>query len=317
MDRVWIYLINPILTATQSSNIVGIRISNFHDGALAGGIADPFIDACYTYYHPFHSAYILANNTHKSKLALQIGATDTFTLLVTNLGSVKINAWDAGIQVVYPKGSTMHKTLLPNGHNPFQEGPQLDRIATASALSLSIGGDLSLASVKADIDATVLAITKADTAQKVAFAAVELASKNLEIARVNMSNAQYANLGSMIKQYNATPTQATTYFDLEAIRKGKQIFFENSVKKTVNKFIVERTVDAEAQVILSNTGVTTLRFYLADKKTETIGETFVEVLAGESTTVYVSVLGDIATLHFLMVFNPDLINKGEYTVEFL
>ena len=317
MERVWIYLINPILTSSQGSNIIGIRVSNFHDGALFNGTADPFISDLYDNYHPIHQAYITANNTYKSKTGLQIGTTNAFTLLVDNLANVKINAWDASIQVVYPKGSSKYIALLPNGHSPFQTGTQLERIAAASALSLSIGTDLALAGVKKNIDNYVSDLTLSDTAQKGAFNAVDIASKALELARVAMAQAQFGDLGAMINQYQTDATQATAYFDLEAIRKGKQIYFVNSVKKTANKFIVERTVDAEAQMILTNTGVTVLRFYLSDKKTGAIGATFVELAPDTDKTVYVSDLGDITLLHFLMVYNPDTINKGEYTVEFL
>ena len=53
-------------------------------------------------------------------------------------------------------------------------------------------------------------------------AIADIAAKSLETARIAMSQAQYGNLGAMITQYQTNPTQATAYFDLEAIRKGKE-----------------------------------------------------------------------------------------------
>ncbi len=58
-------------------------------------------------------------------------------------------------------------------------------------------------------------------------------------------------------------------------------------------------------------------FYLSDRKTGTIGSVFIKLEAGEEKTISISELGDAAKMHFLMVSNPDLINKGEFIVEFL
>ena len=317
MLRPWIFLINPILTATEDSNVLGIRISNFHDGALFNNAGNPFIAGLYSTYHPIHQTYVTAFSTNKSKEGLQIGATNSFNLLITQLGNEKINAYDASIAVVYAKGTPQYMALLPNGHSPFQTGTQEERIASLVTLSLSIGTDASLETVQEAIDAFVLLLKNADTAQKSAFNAVVNAANALETARVAMANEQYANLGALMRQFKTNPTLAAGYFDLVSIRKGKQIFYQNSVKKNSKKFIVQRTLLATDEIELSNIGTTILRFYLSDRKTGAISRTYIELAPDEVKTVSASELGDVTLQHFLMVFNPDLINTGNFTVEFL
>jgi len=317
MERIWIYLINPVLTATLGSNALGIRISNTHDAKLFAGISDPFIAGLYATYHVVHIVYTKAYNWHKSRESVQQGLTSDFMALLKKLGFEKINLWDSSIATVYPKGSAKYKSLLANGHAPFQNGSQQERISAATSLSLSIGADPSLAAVKTDIDTFVTELEDADTAQKGAFMEVEKASNDLETARVAMAEEQYGNLGAMIKEYKKTPIKAAVYFDLKAIRKFKQIFFQNHVNKKSSRFIVERTVDDAAQATFSNIGDTVLRFYLSDKKTGEIGTTFLELAPNTDKTIFLSTLGDLSMLHFFMVQNLDTINKGEFTLEFL
>lgn len=317
MDRPWSFLMNPILTVTENSNVLGIRISNFHDGALFNNVGNPFIAGLYSTYHQINLTYVNAFSTLKSKTGLQISATNAFNAFMVKLGSENINAIDASIAVVYAKGSTQYIALLPYGHSPFQTGTQEERIAALATLSISIGTDVALETVKDTVDALILVLKTADTAQKSAFNAVVVASDALETARIAMANEQYANLGALMRQFKTNPSLAAGYFDLVSIRKGKQTFFQNSVKKNSRKFIVQRTLDATAEIELSNIGETVLRFYLSDRKTGVSGAVFVELTPGEVKTVTADELGDVTLLHFLMVFNPDLINKGEYTVEFL
>jgi hypothetical protein len=317
MIRPWLFLMNPILIVTENSNVLGIRISNFHDGALYNNTGNPFIAGLYATYHPIHQTYNTAFSTNKSKIGLQIGATNAFGLLINQLGNEKINAYDASIAVVYAKGTPQYIALLPNGHYPFQQGTQEERIAALATLSISIGSDAALETVQEAIDAFVLLLKAADTAQKSAFNAVVLAGNALEAARIAMANEQYANLGAMMKQFKTKPSLAAGYFDLVSIRKGKQIFYQKSAKKNSNKFIVQRTLLPDAEVELSNIGDTVLRFYLSDRKTGAIGTVFIELAPDEVKTVSASELGDVTLLHFLMVFNQDMVTTGNFTVEFL
>ena len=313
----WHFLVNQIDNVTKESNVLGIRISNTHDGKLFGNITDPFISGLYDNYHPFHLDYVKANANYTAQIKIQTGLTKDFTALLTKLGFEDINAIDSAIQIVYNITTTKYSTLLGKGHAPFQNGPQEERIAAVLALSVTMAGDLLLATVKDMVDKIYDILSKADTAQKGAFSTVENAGNALETARKNMADEQFGDIGSMMQEYRKDPSKAAVYYDLQAIRNFNQTFFQRKINKKASKFVVERTVDNAAQMTIANIGVTTLRFYLSDKNTGEIGTVYQELVAGDEKTIFINTLGDVTLLHFFMAQNMDAVNKGEFTLEFL
>lgn len=317
MKTAWSFLINTFLVVTNQSYRLGLRISKVHDSALFSKIADPFILGLYNIYHLIHLAYSDAYAEWISFKKLQLGATQAFLDLLKLLGNAKINAWDAAIAGVYAKGTPKYKALLANGHKPFQTGTQEDRIAAVFALIKGIGTDALLAVLKAEIVLAHKDLVEADTAQKAAITATANASIALETARVLMAEGQFSDLGLMMSQYVKSLLSIAPFFDLKAMRKGQQVLFMRLVKKLTVVNIVKRTMLADEQLLLENNGVTILRFYLGLEKNSISGLVFIEVLPGEQKTVSASDLGDVATQHFLLVYNPDLVNKGDCTVEML
>src|SRR5437773_8371129 len=105
MKETWSYVRNVFLIVTKNSFRLALRISKIHDSALKSKIADAFILAMYTAFHIINEAYKDAYAVWKSKITLQQGATLAFNNLITALGNVKINAWDAAIAAVYLKGT--------------------------------------------------------------------------------------------------------------------------------------------------------------------------------------------------------------------
>ena len=102
MKRIWIYLDNPMLTATDNSFRMAVRISQWHDSALHAAIADPFIAALYAIEHPIHLALIAAYDAFIAQEGLQQGETLNLRQLLRLEANSKINAWAAGIQRTYP-----------------------------------------------------------------------------------------------------------------------------------------------------------------------------------------------------------------------
>lgn len=317
MERAWSFLQNPILSVTQERNPLGIKISNWHDSALSNDSGDPFILSLYTPYHLINKTYLTAFASQKSKVQYQISCTNIFTGMINDLAMARINAWDSAIQVVYPIGSSRYLEMLPHGHAPFQAGTQEERKAAVEALAISIGADAALAALLTLVTDFYTVLEKADTLQKGAFTDVNTASENLETARVAMAEGQYGNLGALMQHFKNAPDKAAKYFDLKSIRSGKQMYFTAHVKKLSIHKIVERTLAPDAQILLTNIGVTDLKFYASDRKNGTIGMTFILVTPGNSITISASDLGDMTLNHFIMVYNPDTINKGEFELEFL
>ena len=317
MKKNWSYVEIVFLVVTRNSFRLALRISKIHDSALKSKIADAFILAMYTAFHVVNEAYKNAYGKWVAKRSLQQGATLSFNNLIDLMRNVKINAWDAAIAAVYAKASAEYKALLPNGHKPFQRGSQEDRIAALDGLIIAIGADAALATLKAELVVFYTDINNADSLQKQLMSDVKTASTELEAARVTMCLLMYADLGGLMQYYFTDSKLIEAFFDLKGIRKSQQVLFMGSIKKLSFKKIAQKTVEATDQLLLENTGVTDLLFYLSATKDGAIGATFVIVAAGKQLTVNASELGDASTQHFLMVSNPDTINKGEFELEFL
>jgi len=314
MTRPWIYLINPMLVATRDSYRLAVRISTWHDSALNAASADPYFLVLYNLYHPLHLGLVNRYDAWRAQIGLQQGATLNLNQKLNTLSGTKIQEWDIDIQNVYPQGTPEYMSLLPNHRTPFQTGSQNDRIQAVRSLSNAIGTDAALAAVKADVDAFYTLANTALTAQKGSITVTKTLSDNVETARVPMCVQQYANLGALVTKYAADPSQANQYFDEEAIRNPQQVLFTGIVKKLKAKTIVKRTFDAGSNLKLENPGNTELKFYLAQVKGAQPGATTVTLAAGEQQTVPASALGNLADL-YLIVFDPDAINEGEFVVE--
>jgi hypothetical protein len=206
--------------------------------------------------------------------------------------------------------------LLPNGHKPFQTGTQTQRMAAVSGLIEAIGSDAALATIKAVIVAFNALLTNANTVQKGSISITRTLSDAVETARVAMCTAQYADLGSMINHWPDATDNIEQYYDLEAIRKGAQVFFTNTVKALKIKFIAKRTFVDTNKIKITNTGSVPLHFYLSENKTNPAPGTAIVVDPGTVREVFATELGLITNL-YLMVFNPSALSKGEYDVEIL
>jgi hypothetical protein len=96
---------------------------------------------------------------------------------------------------------------------------------------------------------------------------------------------------------------------------GIQSVFTGSISAGETQNILEKTFDANAQIILTNTGTADLQFALKLNAGDVVlvGEG-VTVLAGTSQTVQASALGDETQNHFLNVTN-NTAQEGSWSVE--
>ena len=59
METVWSFIINMFINATRTSYKKALKLSNYHDSALATASAnDPAILLIYNRYHPLHIQFI-------------------------------------------------------------------------------------------------------------------------------------------------------------------------------------------------------------------------------------------------------------------
>ncbi|MEI8204676.1 MAG: hypothetical protein WCH34_16780 [Bacteroidota bacterium] len=316
----WIYLVDPIESATQNNFKKALRVSIYHDGALLAKITpplvNPFIQGLYDLYHPLHLAYVDAYEIWHSEIGAQQGETLSLNQLLRLLRGPKIKNWDIGIQSHYDNTTPKYKSLLPNHRTPFQIGTQSDRISAVHGLSVAIGTDAALASVKADVDLTYSQLMAANTTQKGSKSTTIDNSKAVEQARVAMCQQQYYNLGAFIQHYVATPLTIAQYYDLEAIRSAHQVLFTGHVNPQNAHFVVKHTFGLLDMLRIYNKGVTVLEFYLAPLKGNMPATHFLSLQPGTEHSGLASTVGDLAD-KYIMVYNPNAVDKGEYEIEFL
>ena len=315
MKRAWIFFENPIDNATRNSNVLGVRISNFHDSALQEAAAVAFFNTLYSVYHPIHLVFIAAYNAWASQGDNKQGETLNLKQLLELLSSTKIDFWDSAIKVVYASTTPRYKALLTKGHKPFQTSSQSNRILAVKTLSDNIGADAALATVKADVDAFYTLINNANSTQKGSKSNTTILSQNLEAARIMMCVAQYANLGLLINHFAATPLNCEPFFDLEALRESKQIIFTGHVSATKTHLIVKRTFAINTHLALKNTGNASLTFFFAATKDATNATIMQQVNPHSEFTINTTTIGNTTTNHFLLVMNTDAPIRGEYEVE--
>ena len=311
--RTWMYLQNPFLNATASSYLNGMNISTYHDNALAKMKSDPFILGLYNAYHPLHLLYKTAYSTWITQGGTQQGETLNLQQLLNWLSNTKIRHWDQQILSHYEPNTPAYKRLLPNHRKPFQQGSQIERILAVKSLSDAIGSDELLAATKTDILNCYTQLDAAYDMQKGNKTSTKNLSGNLELAREAMCAGQYANLGGLIQKYSTTPTVIEQYFDLQAIRRSQQVFFTGQLKPGEVYTIVKHTFGETDQVLLTNTGTTQLKFYLAHAKDAQPGDTFITLATGEQT-VMAGALGKLTDM-YLTVVNTDPLHAGEFSAE--
>jgi hypothetical protein len=317
MKTIWIFLINVFANATRDSFRLALRITLFHYNALKANISDAFIASLYATYDGVHNNFVDAYNAWRVQLGVQQGATKALDALFKELASKKVSKWKGVVVGIYGSDSPMLEALFPQQSKPFNSGNQSDKLEAVNQLISAIGSNADLAALKTEIELFYTALNDAFEAQKGAKLLTNNLSDAVDTARIKMCTTQYANLGAMMQQYAATPLLSGNYFDQKAIRNGTQILFMGLVKPLKLKTVVQRTLQATDELKLENDGNTELRFYLAADKDAAIGTTFISVAANSHITVNAADLGDVNAQHFLMVYNPDTLIKGEFTVEFV
>lgn len=316
-QRPWTYLVNPIISVTDGSYRLAVRVSNVHLEALKSKAGDPFFDALILSYEPLNTELNETYSLWKAQGGSQLGQTLSLSNLLLLLKGTKIKQWDIAIQGVYDNTTQQYKSLLPHGRAIFQHGTQTDILTAVHTLAGVSAKFPALQTTSTDVASFYTQLQTAFDAQKKGITTTKTSSGAVEAARVAMCIGQYANLGALIQKYAADTHQVEPYFDLAALRDGSQVLFTGSIKPDTFKNILVHTFAPGDELKLSAEGSSiNLQFYLAAQKEEAPNGTLVVVPAGQTLTAAASQLG-AAGNRFLNVHNADGINKGEWTVEFV
>lgn len=312
-EKPWIYLSNPFLVATRTSFEKALGLSSYTDNALE---ADPAQADLYTFYHPRHLALVAAYGNWKSAGGMQKTSTATLKSLIDGL-TVAVNDWDYDIQAIARKGTPQYLTFFPRGHEPFISGKQETRIAAVDALNRSLDTVTPVPAVKTKVSDYLADLNTAAGTQEGKFSQTDALSDALEAARVNACQGLYYVMSGLMQTFYHNPLQVERYFDMELLRRRPQEDFTGSVAAGALHTIVKRTLAADDLLLLKNTGLVPLTFYLGSAKDapQEGGSPAVSVEPGQQTHVPASALGNVATNKYLIVQNPSGLTEGNWEVE--
>ncbi|HEX3007891.1 MAG TPA: hypothetical protein VHO90_09785 [Bacteroidales bacterium] len=309
------FINNPMLSATENSTSKALRISTYHDNALAAEKDDPSILELYTPYHAAHVALRNAIEAWDQQADQQQGATRLLNQLLRTLSSTKAEDWDLAIQIKFRKSTPEYKILMPYGRSLFQAGTQLERLQAIEVLNEILDDYTTLADTKTDVNAFNTQIQKAYNDQKEQIYKTKGKSDEIEPARKTMCITQFGDVGGLLKKYAATPEKILKYFDMSVLAPNMQNTFTGQLKAGQIYTIAKRTFKENNQVILNNTGNTTLKFYLAAERNKQAGTQGVTMAHGKRAE-QVTALGSLADT-FLIVVNTDTSFAGSFELEIL
>jgi hypothetical protein len=218
--------------------------------------------------------------------------------------STLLEGYITDIKIFYPKGTTMYKTLFPKERNPFTSGTQLDRILSLDVLIKTIGSDVNLQNVKAEIqtyyDTLNNSLSSKDQTKKISnsMSTVE------DNARIDMCVAMYSNYAKLIDQNAKSPVDAIMYFDEASIRNTTQHHYTGTkLHPLAFVNITKHTFAPDDVIVFFNNGKVRVRYYITDDKDKGIGSKYIEVLPMSQSENKAAELGDVEKLHFLNVYN--------------
>ena len=289
----WKYIGNQFDVVTAKSYKKSLILSNYHDAALlVRKVANAAYVPIYDRYHPLHLSLVAAYNQWKSAGGAQQGQTLS---LEQQLDSAldNLDDWDVAIQVEYRKTTPRYKAIFPDGRKPFRRGSLDERINAFNTLSLNIGADAALATVKAEIDSVYTQLDDIRDAQEGAKGTLKDFSSMLDIARINAMNMQYRNAGFVMDNFFETrEAECAVIFDLQTLREGDQRSFSTTLDPAETEAILIHTflIDDTLKGKINTAGPVSL--FLASTAGGNNSTAVVLNAIGE-VTVPVSAFGDI------------------------
>jgi hypothetical protein len=320
MKRIWFYLSNVFDRVTRLNFKKGLSLGTDHGSKLQSASADPDIQMLYDRFKPLQGEYVTAYNAWISEKNKREGETLRFTSKMAELNDQKIKQWDIAVQSKYMEGTPEYKAIFTNGRSVFRQGTYETRIAQLGALRDTLADYPSLATLQAEIGTFYDEILAIRNVQQGTEQTVSQASDNLEQARIELTKMMYSNLGFLMYKYYENPSEVEGFFDLSLLRSSATVNgnippepLTGTVEKESTATIMEGGFDSNTLFHIINTGGTSLKFYTAKLPSDPVPGSAIELVPGEETDVYASELGAETNL-FLMAFNPDLVNAGEYSV---
>ncbi|MCW5908028.1 MAG: hypothetical protein KIS94_09230 [Chitinophagales bacterium] len=317
MTKPWKYIDNQFLIATRTSYKRAVKLSNYHDAALLQAVAtDPAFQPVYDRYHPLHLALEEQWSIWKSRGGAQEGETLNLNQLLEQAEN-RLPGWEVQIQVVYPATTPRYKAIFPDGRKPFTKGTIDQRINAYNILSLNIGADPALATIKTVVDDTYTGLNNARIAQQGAKAVTKAGSEMLEAAVTDAMITQYRNMGFLMDNfYEQRESLANTLFDLQTLRDLDQRIFTGTLSPLETEPVLVHTFLSDDRLRLKNNGSRSYTLYLASTPSG-INSTPVIVAPLEEKNITAAdfEITNYGTHRYLTAVNPNNDAETEYLIE--
>jgi hypothetical protein len=324
MKTIWRFLLNIFDNISKNSFKKMLLVVTDHTSKLEIQKTDPDIGALFTRTSPVSADYSKAYSDWTAAKGNWEGETLRFNQKMTELVDQKIKQWDAKVRAEFLEDTADYTKIFPGGRTGFRNGAYDVRINHVGALATALMNYPSFAALQTEVDTYHKALLGIRNVQTHNEELVKNASDLLEQKRKIAARMLYANLGKLMDKYKDDPLLIEKYFDLSLLRttsNGNGITPEPEpvtakVPALQSVTILEGGFDANSYFNIANTGTTSLKFYTAKLPNDAVSPSAIEVLAGEETDVFASELGADGNL-FLMAYNPDEVNEGEYSLMLL
>jgi hypothetical protein len=217
-NETWHYIENQFLNATENSykkcNILCVD----HQSKLTAEAADPVIAALVARTLPLSNGFTTTYIAWISAKATYKGYTQMSDTLLRELSAQKIKEWDIQIQNVHLEGTGDYTILLPEQRGPFQQGGKDARIVQLEGLSGRLANYPALAATKTDVDLFLGNLKAIRDVQQQKEELVSMASDQMELARVQLCEMMFGNLGALMDRYRKMPTVVANFWQLALLR---------------------------------------------------------------------------------------------------
>lgn len=319
MKRSWSFTNNPFLNCSKNSFPAMRKVGNFTVNALHKYPLDTFLAERYAAIAPLNKKYSDNYRIWDTQQATQLSNTASFKTLKKLLSSKLARKWDSSVQLTYDKDTDEYLAFFPHHRTPFQNGSNLSIMGAVTALSGSLGKDIALTVLNAEVAAFDTLLNAAFQKQQGEVADTVNSSDNLEDARIALGEELYCTLGLMMAHFKSSPEKITNYFDLETIRNHEQSIFRSNIKADELLLALTHTFYYDEEILFINSGNTFLRIALVDdaQSIPSWVNKFVEIHPKSHITIPATDLGELPAARFLKVMNMSLDIAGAYTIELL
>ncbi len=304
---------NPFQWIMELGIVIALTISKYVMDALNGYTGtDPKVIALKAYYTPKHEALVADAAKKETNVNTRIEDTKTIKKTIKDFG-IELNDWVSQIIAVHKIGSEKYDLLMMGGRTSFTTGSREAKALRMETLAQTIGTDLALAALKAQVIAYHADFNAQTGKQTVDKTTVGINIVEVSNAQKDCAKGLWYVYCQLIMVYIDNPLLALAFFPMTLIYKaehekryGLLVPAHTFRKICIHLFKVGETVT------LSNKGLVALQIALSSSS-KTLPVTWYILPAGTTITINFALLGNISN-KFMLVKNVDLTENGSLEV---